>query len=832
MKEITLNGAWSFAKRADTAMPAIVPGCNYHDLLRAGAIEDPFYGENERKSLWVGETDFDYWRGFTLEAEDLAADRIVLSCAMLDTLCRVYVNDTLVGEGRNSHIGYEFDVTAAVRAGENDLRVEFDSPVRYARAMAKAFAAPPDTYCRGRTHIRKAQCHFGWDWGPSIPVSGILGDISLKLYKAAKLLPPVVTQRHENGRVAVCAKAQAEAFRPGIELRTALLSPEGDILAQGGAALETVVENPRLWWTHDLGGQPLYTVRTEAVWNGAVADAAEQNIGLRTIALNREEDAFGHNFQFVLNGVPLFAKGANYIPPDAFPDRATAGVKRGLLERCVGANMNLLRVWGGGFYETDAFYDACDRLGLLVWQDFAFACAPYPFDREDFLQNVRDEVAYNVSRLRHHASLALWCGNNELEAMSLLWAGYRKLGRWTEKFFWGILPGWVREHDGVTPFISTSPTGGAYNKNVGSDREGDTHLWHVWHGLQPLDFYRGRYTRFCSEFGLESLPSMEAVRAFAAPEDWDIESPVFNAHQKCGGGNRMILYYLLLQYRLPRRFGDLLYLSQLTQAECVRDATEHWRRHRGRCNGSLYWQLNDCWPVCSWAGIDYLGRGKALHFAARRFNEPVAVSIEDSKESVRLFVLNDTREAKTLTLAWQLLNFEGKALDSAATPVEAPALSSHAALTLPWQENRGLVLRAQLKDGDTVISTRSLLFGKEKDIGLPRCCFAARVEVENDTARITVRSDNFARAVYMESDLVGGGFSDNFVDFFPGEPVTFTARANGHSAAAIHASLRVQTVGNIRDTHGRAWCEAKRRALLCRPAQFGRWLVFRSGLAG
>ena len=837
MKEISLNGAWNFARRGGEAMPAAVPGCNYHDLLRLGAIEDPFYGMNEAKSAWVGETDFDYWRDFTLAPEDLEADRIALSCAMLDTLCRVYVNDSLVGEGRNSHIAYEFDVTGAVRAGVNTLRVEFDSPARCARAMAKAFPTPHDMSFRGRTHIRKAQCHFGWDWGPCLPVSGITGGISLRLYRAAKLLPPILGQHHKNGRVSVHALAKAELLRPGVQLRVSLLSPEGELLAQNdGDALEANIENPRLWWTHDLSNekeQPLYTVRVEALLENEVADILERAIGLRTMELNREADAYGHNFQFILNGVPIFAKGANYIPPDSFPDRATTEVKRGLLERCVRANMNMLRVWGGGFYETDAFYDLCDRLGLLVWQDFAFACAPYPFDRPDFLENVREEVACNVTRLRHHASLALWCGNNELEAMSILFANYVKLGRWTKKFFWGILPALVAEHDGATPFTSTSPTGGAYNKNVGSDREGDTHLWHVWHGLQPLDFYRRRMTRFCSEFGLESLPSMRAVRAFAGPEDCDITSAVFNAHQKCGSGNEKILFYLLSQYRLPRGFRDLLYLSQLTQAECVRDATEHWRRNRGRCNGSLYWQLNDCWPVCSWAGVDYLGRSKALQFAARRFFSPVALSIEDSAQTINLYVLNDTREARTLKLAWQLMDFDGQVMEAYEMEVEAPPCSSNKKCVYNASaKNRSLVLRAQLKDGEEVISARTLLFGKEKDLDLPRCSFAAKVEVRDDVARITLRSDKFARAAYIESELLDGDLSDNFFDFFPGEPVTITASANGNAAEDIRASLRVQTVGNIRDTYSRAWCESKRRAFLCRPSQAGRWIVFRSGLAG
>ena len=832
MKTISLNGAWRFAKRGGELLPAAVPGCNYHDLLRLGKIEDPFYGMNEGKSFWVGESDFDYLRTFELTADDLAADRIALCCEMLDTICRVYVNDHLVGEGRNCHIGYEFDVTRAVRAGENALRVEFDSPARYAKAMAKRYRTPPDINFRGRTHIRKAQCHFGWDWGPCLPVSSIVGDISLKFYSAVRLLPLDIAQIHYNGKVTLRTKASAEVLRPGAELQLTLLSPEGKIIAQNdGDTLEHVIENPSLWWPHDLGEQPLYMIKAEAVFKGKVVDTIKKNIGLRTIELNRAADAWGHNFQFVVNGVPIFAKGANYIPPDAIPDRATTEVKRALLEQCVRANMNMVRVWGGGYYETDEFYDICDRLGLLVWQDFMFACAPYPFDREDFLENVREEVAYNVTRLRYHASLALWCGNNEIEAMAMLWRNYIALSRWTEKFFWGILPEWVKAHDGATPFIGGSPTGGAYRKGVADDHEGDTHLWHVWHGLQPLNYYRRRMTRFCSEFGLESLPSMEAVRSFAKPEDYDITSPVFNAHQKCGTGNQKILYYVLSQYKLPKGFGDLLYLSQLTQAECVRDATEHWRRNRGRCNGSLYWQLNDCWPVCSWAGIDYAGRGKALHFAARRFNEPVAVSIEDSEKFIKLYVLNDTCEARKLTLAWQLMEFNGQVVSSHESEVEAPPLSSCMQVSMANHGDKNLVMRVQLKDGGQVISTRTLLFGKEKDLDLPECKFKTRVEINGGIATITAQSDRFARAVMIKSELAIGDFNDNFADFFPGEPMTFTVKANDVTSEEIRQSLRFQTVGNISNTYSKAQCARKRRRIFLLPGNLVRWLVYRLGLA-
>ena len=690
----------------------------------------------------------------------------------------------------------------------------------------------PHINYRGRTHLRKAQCHFGWDFEPHIPISGITGDISLKFYRGAKLLPMEITQRHETGKVTTRAKAAAEAFQPGTRLLLTLLSPKGEILAQGENELNAVIENPQLWWTHDLGEQPLYTVRAEAVFGDKIVDTMERSIGLRTIELNREADAYGRNFQFVLNGVPIFAKGSNWVPPDVFPERATAEVKRGQLAQCARANMNMLRVWGGAYYETDEFYDLCDRMGLLVWQDFAFACAPYPFDRPDFLQNVKDEIAYNVKRLRHHASLALWCGNNELEAMAVMWLPYRKLHKGTDTFFWGTLPGWLKDLDGQTPFTSTSPTGGAFMKGVESDGEGDTHLWHVWHGMQPIKYYRRRMTRFCSEFGMEALPSMEMVRAYAPPQEHSLNSPALKQHQKCMAGHNKILYYLMASYRLPKGFADTVYLSQLTQAECVRCATEHWRRNRGRCNGSLFWQLNDSWPASDWSSIDYLGRAKALQYHAWHFNAPVAVSVEDDRRAIKLYVLNDTRQARNLVLAWQLMDFAGQVIQSEEIPVEAAAVSSRMALALDpkaltaGQDKRRLVLRAQLKDGDEIISQCTHLSGREKNLDLPRCQFTSKVEVRDGVAYITVESDKFARHVFVESDLANGNFSDNFMDLFPGEPVVLTVNANGMSEEEIQASLRFTTVGNI-ETHSRARSNLKRLGIWAFPAHFGSWFIFK-----
>lgn len=840
MKTINLGGNWTFCKRGGEQMPAVVPGCNYSDLLRLGKIEDPFVGENEAKCLWVGETDWDYFCTFNLSEEDINAEKLLLSCARLDTLCRVYLNGKLVGSAENVHIAYEFDIKSAAKSGENLLKIEFDAPVSYIKEAIKTDKTPRNNQgLTGLTQIRKAQCHFGWDWGPVIPVSGVTGEICIKAISGARLSSLDVTQQHIAGRAEVYVVAVAEKLSGEVEIKLTLKDPDGAVISEeacknGALRMETMISDPRLWWTNDLAEekiQPLYTVTAEIYSNGELVDKKEKRIGLRILELDRKADKWGENFRFILNGVPIFAKGGNYIPMDSLVDRITDERKRELLENCVNANMNMIRVWGGGFYESDSFYDMCDEMGILVWQDFMFACAPYPFYNEKFLANVKREVEYNVKRLRHHASLAIWCGNNEIEAMEIGWKAYTKLVKWTPKFFYDILPKWVAALDESTPFINTSPTGNGYQKNVGSDDVGDTHLWQVWHGLMPLTFYRKRYTRFCSEFGLESMPSMKTIRYFAEPKDYSLTGKVFNAHQKSPSGNKKMYYYIASRYRIPEGFEDLLYLSQLIQQEGVRDATEHWRRNRGRCNGSIYWQLNDCWPVCSWAGIDYLGMNKAVQFAAKKFNAPLTVSVEDSDKEFKVYVVNDTVVAEHAELECRVCDFSGKEVTSFKCSVLSDTLSSELIKTFSVAEltsghdKKDLWFSARLIRGGEVISERIHLFTAEKYANLPEAEIKSEVELVGEEARVTLKSDKFARHVMVESELTRGNFSDNFMDILPGEPRILTVKAaEGATAESIKNSLKFTSVSNIKNNksilYGR-WTQFKIKMI---PINFVTWI--------
>ncbi len=421
-------------------------------------------------------------------------------------------------------------------------------------------------------------------------------------------------------------------------------------------------------------------------------------------------------------------------------------------------------------------------MGILLWHDFMFACQPYPFFIDSLLQNVLDEVTFNVNRLKHHASLALWCGNNEIEAMDIAWKNRIKYIKWTQKFFYDILPKHLEKLDSCTPYIAGSPIGTSYQTGVGTDNVGDTHLWAVWHGLQPLNYYRKRLTRFCSEYGFESLPDLKTIEKFATKEDYSLGSKVFNSHQKCLSGNKKMKYYIASRFSLPKNFVDYVYLSQICQLECIKDATEHWRRNKGRCNGSMYWQFNDCWPVCSWASMDYYGNYKALQYGARHFNNPLALSavVEDGK--VIIYVTNDTLSSQNLKLDAQLMTFEGEVVfgHREDIKIEKNSVESFEILNVADKENiKDCVFYATLTKDDEIVFEKTLLFDIEKKLKLPKADIDVNVKIENDTAIITLRSNKYARYVAIHTTTCSLPLSDNYFDILPNQTKIVTQKLNG-----------------------------------------------------
>ncbi|MBR0415092.1 MAG: glycoside hydrolase family 2 protein [Clostridia bacterium] len=831
----SLNGEWQFRQAGKAQWyKAHVPGCNFTDLADNGLISDPFYGVNEKDCAFVGKSDWEYRRFFQVDSEELNCDEVLLCFEMLDTLSDIRINGTLVGSTENCFLKYEFPVGSLLHAGENEISVYFHSPVNFvSETYRKEGGTVNSNGQNGIIHIRKPQSHFGWDWGPVLVPSGISGACFLEFVHTARLgLVSTCQQHHESGAVTLRVNTEIQHFSTQpVTTAVHITCPGGEELRANGTQAEFEIENPLLWWTYELSGkevQPLYKVSVTLKEGERVVDEKELDIGLRTIKLNREADAYGQQFCFELNGVPLFAKGANVIPPDQFIHRFDEEKREKFFAAVRFANMNLLRIWGGGYYADDAFLKKCDEMGILVWQDFQFACQAYPFFKKSFLENVKREVAQNVARICSHPCLALWSGNNEIEQMSTAWQHKRDYVEWTDTFFYTILEKQIRKIDKATSYIPGSPCGTAYNTGINQDNVGDSHIWAVWHGMQPMTYYRKRFPRFCSEFGFESLPDLKTIQTFAAKADYDLQSPVFLSHQKCGSGNSKMLYYIATRFHLPQRFEDYVYLSQLAQMECVEDATLHWRRHRGRCNGSLYWQFNDCWPVCSWAGMDYYYNYKALHYAARRFNAPVCISAEDSREQIELFAHNDTNEEVALTMEAFFFSFTGEKKKGVHKKITLPALAVKKVLRvntahIPKAKKSctGLCVRIYRESGEMLMQ-KVILPDKEKNLALPKVRIKKESVIKDRSITLKLKADKFARLVCLTSEVSGAAFSDNFFDLLPGQTYEVSmAVPAGEDAQALAAGIGVFSLSDIAFERSAAKTIKNKIALFCSPTNLG-----------
>jgi beta-mannosidase len=798
---VDLGGEWRLT-RADEeeTVSAQVPGCVHTDLLAAGKIEDPFYGDNEDSLQWISECDWIYRRTFEVSPDVLAHDRVALRCEGLDTLTIVTINGQRVGRGDNMFRAWEFGVKDVLNPGENSIEVVFASPMAYIQNRQEERSLPDwsgPKEPKGRAWLRKEPCSFGWDWGPVLAASGIWRPIYLLAWDTARMSDVQVRQRHADGRADLTIHADVEAAKDAELSVSATVMLDGEIVAQesspteeGSARVRLTIREPRLWWPNGLGDQPLYEVRvelrtpeTEDSEEQIVLDSLTKRIGLRTLRLDRHPDEWGESFQFVVNGVPFFAKGANWIPADALMTRMTRERYEDLLGSAVAANMNMLRVWGGGVYEEDVFYDLCDELGVCVWQDFMFACSTYPTFDEDLMRNVRFEAEDNIRRLRHHPSVALWCGNNELE-MGLVgeeWTDRQMSWKDYAKLFDDLLPKLVKQLDPDRDYWPSSPhTPCGERTDFNNATCGDAHLWSVWHGRQPFEWYRTCEHRFNSEFGFQSFPEPKTAHAYTAPEDRSVTSHVMEHHQRSETGNALIMHYLLDWFRLPTSFDMTLWLSQILQGMAITYAVEHWRRSMPGGMGTLYWQLNDTWPVASWSSVDYHGRWKALHHVAKRFFLPVLVSGVEDLESgvVDVHVTSDLREAVKGELTWTLTDLEGLKLASESLAVEIPAQQNTLATRLSLKEHletrgpRDLLLWLDLR-GDGLASSNLVLFARPKHLELSDPGLQASVEELGDGAlTVALQAEKVALWAWVGLRDEDARLSDNFVHLRPDSPVS------------------------------------------------------------
>lgn len=815
MKTQSLTGAWEFRQAgAQEWLAAQVPGGVHTDLLALGRIPDPFVGDNEKHVAWVAEADWEYRLHFSASPDVLNQPQVWLVCDGLDTLATVSLNGRELGRADNMFRQYRWDVKSALQAGGNELRIAFDSPVKYAAAqqdirpmmgVSQAIAGGP--------HLRKAPCQFGWDWGPQLPPIGIWKDIRLEGYAGARIEEIHLRQRHGAGRVTVEAKVTVEAWdaaKRSVVLR--VTAPDGkvfetsaEIASENSRALNVQIDAPQLWWPNGYGSQPLYQARVELRQADVSIDQRDYQIGLRTIELRQETDEWGRSFEFVVNGQPIFAKGADWIPADSFPTRISDAHLEGLIRSAVDTHQNMLRVWGGGFYEEDRFYDLCDRYGILLWQDFIFSCSIYPLDDPAFVENVRMEAVENIRRLRHRASLALWCGNNEMEQGWVEW-GWKnlelnELKAAYDTFFHHTLKEWVAAEDPDTSYWPSSPSSDTPFENPNGQSQGDAHYWDVWHGRKPFTAYRFQYPRFMSEFGFQALPPLATIRTYAEEADWNMTSYIMERHQKNDSGNALMVSQMLDTFRLPKDFESLVYLSMVLQAEGIRYGVEHWRRYPRRVAGTLYWQLNDCWPVASWASLDYFGRWKALHYAARRFYAPLMLSIEDIPTAQDVYVTNETREKWTGSVRWTWETLDGKALDSGETPVSASPFDVERVCQLDFASRltddlrRGSVFVADLVQNGQFISRRTAFFVPTKHLSLANPAIAATIRAEQGGLVIELTARSLARLVEVSFEGADVVFSDNYFDLPANRPMTISAPLPaGWTLAQAQAALKVRSV--------------------------------------
>jgi beta-mannosidase len=813
MQTLSLNGNWQFQKTGDADwLPAAVPGCVHTDLLANGQIPDPYYRDNEKDLQWIGVVDWLYTRRFDVPESLLQHEKVLLRCASLDTLATLTLNGQAIGKTDNQFRAWEFDVKDLLRPGENEISILFESALRYGQARLQERYihswSTEDHKLPGGNYVRKSQCNFGWDWGPKLVTCGILRDIELIAFSTARLDNFYVRQEHSAGRVDLTVAIEAEVIGAGqLEARVAVRF-EGVEIASGNTALPDgrgsiafQIDQPRLWWPNGMGEQPLYEVEVRVMSSSLAAlDGAVKSIGLRTLKLVRQPDHWGESFRFEANGVPFFAKGSNWIPADTLVTRVTPADYERLLRAAKDTHQNMLRAWGGGIYEPDIFFDLCDRLGITIWQDFMFGCATYPTFEDAFMANVEEEARQQIKRIRHHASLALWCGNNELEqglvddewtATAMSWEDYGKL-------YDKRLKELTAELDPQTDYWPASPhTPIGDRRDFNNPNSGDAHIWDVWHGLKPFEFYRTCYHRFNSEFGFQSFPEPRTVRAYTIPSDYSLNSPVMDHHQRSPSGNARIIHYMLDWFRLPTNFWHQLMLSQILQGMAIKYAVEHWRRTMPRGMGTIYWQLNDCWPVASWSSIDSLGRWKALHFMARRFFAPLHISgLEDwDAGTVEIHVTNDHQTPFDVTVHWKLMTAEtGEPVLAGQFDAGIPALANTRLTTLNLSEmltepgKTNLILHLELHTGGQKIADNLTLFCRPKQLELAD----PRISLTVEGSKVTLSADKPALWVWLDTDadLI---LPDNFFHLVPGGDVTLEIDSPLRGEA-LRAALRVSSL--------------------------------------
>jgi beta-mannosidase len=852
-----LNGKWEFRQYGRETRPdlrrrrsACVPGCVHTDLLAHKRIADPFAELNELEQRWVDSTDWEYRRYFNVSAAMLREDSRRLVFEGLDTAAAVFLNGTEIGRADNMFRRWVFPVEDVLRLGRNELTVRFRGSVSAARERAKDRPPlPGHAYSWGtgrfrqtdRNYLRKAQYQFGWDWGPHAATCGIWRSVRLECSSTPQLefVAPQQIWDRDVVRLKVTTHLHAPGVAAGVRGRLCLrltepVGPEGrpaavyvavtPFRAKAGpfsVTAEITINRPKLWWPAGQGGQPLYLLGAEIrAEDGTVWDRSLKRVGLRKVELINRPDKNGETFFFCVNDRPIFCKGANWIPCDVFPTRVTAETYQRLLRATTDAGMNMLRVWGGGIYENDLFYDLCDQLGVMLWHDHMFACAAYPAD-EAFLQNVEAEIRDQIRRLKAHPSIVLWCGNNENEqgladgwlsgkdekTRKRLFADYLKLTKREEKV--------TKEEAPDVPWWPSSPSTDGRLTEPNDHRRGDSHFWEVWHKRKPFSRYLEIRPRFNSEFGFQSFPDWETLKPVLGKDrsQWNLTSPVMEQHQRHGAGNAIITEMMCGFFRLPQNLDDFFYVSQLLQGLAIKSGVEHWRRQQPDCMGTLYWQLNDCWPVASWASVDAALRWKALHYFARKFYAPLLISAYEDPHSRQLeaWLTHDAPEACAGQWTLELWSWAGKRLSRMQKNFRIASGASRCVGSWPvakfaesFDRRAEVFLRfkvnAQDPHGNRLCGENAFHFAPLKRVELPAPKIAVKISGGPEKFIVTLKSNAVAPLTELRTGPLIGVFSDNYLDLYPGETVKLTFTPYKPTASTVlKKTLKIRTLRSTYD---------------------------------
>ena len=822
---VILDRGWEFRQSSAASdegwLPAVVPGDVHLDLMANRKIPNPFYGDNESKLQWIQNESWEYRMSFDVTASLLSRSHVDLVFDGLDGPAKVYLNGNMVLAGINSFRVWRVPAKSLLHPGKNELRVEFASPVKAAEEIAAKDPWQAKTKTAAKTYLRKPAYEYGWDWGPTFVTSGIWKPVRLEAWDKARIADFAIRQRDVTKDVAhIDAQVEIEAATTGAARIAVSYRGHGDPLA-GKAPSATVVADlhpgtnlidvpieirqPKLWWPAGYGEQARYDFDAHLLTdNSAPLEDRTVTTGLRSIVLDRHPDKWGRSFQFLVNGIPVFAKGADVIPFDSFPNRVTTADYRRILQSARDANMNMIRHWGGGYYETDEFYQICDELGIMVWQDFMFGNDWQP-GTYDFKLNIEAEAEDQVRRLRNHPSIVIWSGNNETE-VALDW-GERgalpanvKFQMWQDYLteFSGILNRVVERLDSETPYWPSSPSAD-YEELSPTYQSGDAHIWDVWHGRVPFSTYEKHNSRFVTEYGFQSFPEMRTIESFTEPADrTSIFTSVLLVHQKNNEGNSIIHDYLLRDYPEPKDFASFLYVSQVLQAEGIKIGAEHFRRSRPETMGSIFWQLNDCWPVASWSSIDYYGRWKALQYYARRFYNDVLVSPHQENGGVNVYVVSDRTAPLSGDLRLRVMTFDGQVLIDKHQPVEVTPLSSKIYLQLPMEDaltaknidRTKVFVATDLTSGGNVVSSNIIYLSPTVEIHLPPAPLKTELTKGADGYKLRVTAPVLARDVFVSLGELDADYSDNYFDLLPGQSAEITIKTNA-GEDDVRKSLKV-----------------------------------------